>query len=214
MTGPGGPGTTTRPDRFPGFDVTGQARHWDRPTADLVLSRLRPPGRPRFHRPPEASTARALLALLLDLDGEVLDQVLAMIDNRLADRQTDGWHFEDMPEDSAAWRESLHGLDDDASGRHGRAFADCPPTQQGAIVAAVRARGPVAWHGLDASHIWGLWTRYACTAYYAHPAAWTEIGFPGPAYPRGYANLGVDALEHHEVADAHPEADPAASGQA
>ena len=40
------------------------------------------------------------------------------------------------------------------------------------------------------------------------PAAWDEIGFPGPAYPRGYKNIGVDALEPFEVRDARPAQDP------
>jgi hypothetical protein len=49
--------------------------------------------------------------------------------------------------------------------------------------------------------VWSLWTRYACAAFYAHPWAWTEIGFGGPAYPRGYQALGVDKREHWEVGD-------------
>ena len=53
--------------------------------------------------------------------------------------------------------------------------------------------------------MWSLWTRYACTAFYSHPWAWNEIGFPGPAYPRGYLNPGVDAREHWEVTDAGTE---------
>ena len=40
------------------------------------------------------------------------------------------------------------------------------------------------------------------------PAAWNEIGFGGPAYPRGYKNLGVDKREPFEVRDAHPADDP------
>ena len=35
-----------------------------------------------------------------------------------------------------------------------------------------------------------------------------RIGFPGPAYPRGYKNAGVDAREPYEVADAYPADDP------
>ncbi|HEX3976800.1 MAG TPA: hypothetical protein VHW96_11080, partial [Solirubrobacteraceae bacterium] len=40
-----------------------------------------------------------------------------------------------------------------------------------------------------------------------HPWAWNEIGFPGPAYPRGYLNAGINARERWEVAD-HDDADP------
>jgi hypothetical protein len=55
-----------------------------------------------------------------------------------------------------------------------------------------------SWHGLPASHVWSLWTRYACTAFYAHPWAWNEIGFGGPAYPRGYKNAGLGKREPWE----------------
>ena len=59
------------------------------------------------------------------------------------------------------------------------------------LIQAVQDLGSGDWHGLPASRVWSLWTRYACTAFYAHPWAWNEIGFPGPAYPRGYKNKGV-----------------------
>jgi len=68
------------------------------------------------------------------------------------------------------------------------------------------------WHGLPAGHVWSLWTRYACTAFYSHPSAWAEIGFPGPAYPRGYKNIGVDKLEPYEVRDVRPAIYPVRKG--
>jgi hypothetical protein len=39
-------------------------------------------------------------------------------------------------------------------------------------------------------------------AYYAHPYAWDEIGFGGPAYPRGYAALNNGAPEPWEPREA------------
>lgn len=200
--------SATAHDRFPGLDIAAMASRWDHATRAVVLSRLRAPGALRFHDDQEAATVRAMVGLLLDLDGPVLDQVVGMLDARLADGHTDGWRHEDMPEDSQAWRESLRGLDSDAIARHGRRFRDCSAAQQENIVRDLQRRGSVSWYGRDASHVWSLWTRYACAAYYAHPLAWSEIGFPGPAYPRGYANLGIDALDHHEVADALPNGDP------
>ena len=37
-----------------------------------------------------------------------------LIDARLAEQQTDGWRYEDMPEDGQAWRDTLAALDADA----------------------------------------------------------------------------------------------------
>ena len=130
--------------------------------------------------------------------------VVAMVDARLAERQTDGWHYDDMPPDGEAWRESLSDLDADAELRCGTGFAAASWQDRTAIVQAVQDLGTDRWHRLAAGHVWSLWTRYACTAFYSHPWAWKEIGFAGPAYPRGYKNLGVDRREPFEVRDAHP----------
>jgi len=35
--------------------------------------------------------------------------------------------------------------------------------------------------------------RAILAAFYSHPWAWNEIGFGGPAYPRGYIRLGQGA---------------------
>jgi hypothetical protein len=197
-------------DRFPGFDVLGQAPHWDRVTADLVISRSAPPPALKFFVPAEQACAAALLDLLLDTHDEPTVPVLAMIDARLAAGETDGWRYADLPEDGQAWRHTLAFLDGDAYERFGCSFAEASRADQADLVQAVQ--DAERWHRLPAKHVWSLWTRYACTAFYSHPAAWAEIGFPGPAYPRGYKNAGLDKLEPYEVRDARPGIDPVRKG--
>jgi hypothetical protein len=202
-------------DRFPGFEVLSQAGHWDEVTAAVVTSRVGPPPAPKFFTGPEEACARALLNLLTGQDrqdGEPAVPVLEMIDVRLAARETDGWRYDDMPEDGQAWRDTLAYLDADAEARCGTSFADAPEEVQATLVQGVQELKSAGWHGLPAGHVWSLWTRYACTAFYAHPAAWTEIGFSGPAYPRGYKNAGVGKLEPFEVPDARPAIDPVRKG--
>jgi hypothetical protein len=190
-----------RQPRFPGFDVLAQARHWDPVTAGVVLARLGPPPPIRFFTPDEEAIARPLLDLLLDQRAEPRVPVLEMIDSRLAEASTDGWRYEDLPEDGQAWRDTLAALDADAQDAHGTAFARCAEDAQRALIQAVQDRKSSPWHGLPADRVWSLWTRYACTAFYSHPWAWNEIGFGGPAYPRGYKNAGVDRREPWEVRD-------------
>jgi hypothetical protein len=195
-------------DRFPGFDVRAEAGHWDPATVSVVFARLGRPPDIRFFTPGEEAVATALLDRLVGQYAEPRIPLVAMIDARLAERQTDGWRYADMPEDGQAWRETMAFLDEDARAVHGAGFADCSPGDQARVIQAVQDLGSDRWHGLPAGHVWSLWTRYACTAFYSHPQAWNEIGFPGPAYPRGYKNIGVDRLEPFEVADAEPSADP------
>jgi hypothetical protein len=196
--------------RFPGFDVLSEARHWDTVTAVVVTSRTGPPPEPQFFTDTEQACAAALLDQLTgQCDGDLQVPVLQMIDARLAAGQTDGWRYEDMPEDGQAWRDTLGCLDKEARTRCGSSFADAPERDQRAMLQAVQDGGDDgSWHGLAAPRVWSLWTRYACTALYSHPYAWSEIGFPGPAYPRGYKNMGVGKREPFEVRDARPAEDP------
>ena len=195
--------------RFPGFDVTSEADRWDAVTAGTVLRRLGPAGPCGFFTETEAGIAGALLDRLLAQDGEPRIPVLSLIDARLLAGETDGWHHDDLPEDGQAWRDTLRLLNADALDRFGAGFSELGPPDQRRLVRQVQeaAAAGAQWRQLSADHVWSLWTRYACTAFYSHPWAWNEIGFPGPAYPRGYLNLGVDARDRHEVAD-HDDVDP------
>jgi hypothetical protein len=195
--------------RFPGFDVLDQAHVWDDVTAGVVLARLALRGPLAFFSPAEVAIASPLLDLLLGQDGEPRIPVLELIDARLAIGETDGWHYDDLPEDGAAWRTTLGFLGDDARRQFNGDYGDLTTNQQAQLVQAVQemSHGGEQWHELPAARVWSLWTRYACTAFYSHPWAWNEIGFGGPADPRGYLNPGIGAREKWEVTD-HNDTDP------
>ncbi|HUB23051.1 MAG TPA: gluconate 2-dehydrogenase subunit 3 family protein, partial [Streptosporangiaceae bacterium] len=165
------------PDRFPGFDALSQVRHWDPVTADAVLARVAPPAAVKFFTDSQEACARALLNLLTGQeDGDLAVPVLEMVDARLAAGETDGWRYADMPKDGQAWRDTLAYLDGDAHERFVTSFAGASREEETELVQAVQDAD--RWHGMPAGHVWSLWTRYACTAFYSHPAAWAEIGFP------------------------------------
>ena len=187
--------------RFPSFDVLSQVSTWDVATAGVVLNRLTTPPPVRFFDPAEEAIGRALFDQLLDQRDEPRVPVFEMVDARLAEFETDGWRYADLPEDGEAFRRSFAALDEDARNACDDDFARLGRDDQAKLVQGVQDAGSDDWHGLHAGHIWSLWTRYACTAFYSHPWAWNEIGFGGPAYPRGYKHLGIDAREPWEVRD-------------
>lgn len=205
------------PVRFPGFDVLDQSSHWDPVTTGVVLSRVGMAPDIRFFTPTEQAIATALCDQLLgqidDAGSDSRIPIVNLIDARLAEEQTDGWHYHDMPADGQAWRDTLAALDHAANEGFGTGFAACQRPHQASLIQTVQDCGAGQWHDLNAKHVWSLWTRYACTAFYSHPSAWNEMGFPGPAYPRGYKNRGyltrgVNQLEPFEVPDAKPADDP------
>ncbi|MHB2024334.1 MAG: gluconate 2-dehydrogenase subunit 3 family protein [Mycobacteriales bacterium] len=196
-----------RPERFPGFDVLAEVDTWDPGTAGVVLSRLTSPPPLRFFTLAEQAVGTVLFDQLLDQREPPRVPILEMVDSRLAEAMTDGWHYADMPEDGQAFRVSFAALDASAQRAFGAPLHALAWSDQAGLIQQVQDCGSGEWAGLPAKAVWSLWTRYACTAFYSHPLAWNEIGFGGPAYPRGYKNLGVDALEGWEVTD-HTDLDP------
>ena len=197
--------------RFPGFDVLAQAVHWDEFTRAVVFDRLHDLPPMRFFTPHQQAALVPLLDQLVGqraAPGELKVELARMIDARLAELETDGWHYDTMPPDGEAWVRTLAALDADALAASGAPFAELGWDDQHELLARFRSSHDDEWHGLPRSAVWSLWTRYAATAFYSHPALWNEIGFSGPSYPRGYKNLGVDKREPFEVPDAHPDRDP------
>lgn len=197
--------------RFPGYDVLGQRPTWDATTAGVVLARLGPAPSLRFFSVEEEGLARPLLNHLLAQWSPPYLPVLEDIDSRLAEGVTDGWHYADMPEDGEAWRRSLAALDALARGRVGAGFAAADREAQADCIQHVRdlADGSGTLGELPAERVWSLWTRYSSAAFYSHPYAWNEIGFGGPAYPRGYKALKLGLREPWEEPEVDAE-DPVA----
>jgi hypothetical protein len=188
--------------RFPGYRVLDQRDSWDETTRAVVMERLRAPAGRAFFTEPEEATCRALLDRLLGSDAEPRLPVFEHLDERLAKGLTDGYRYEEMPTDGEAWRVSLRELDQVAGERRGRRFHALPPDEQRALLSHLKSSECLG--SLPMARLWSLWMRYACAAFYSHPAAWSEIGFGGPAYPRGYKNLGLGRREPWEEADARP----------
>jgi len=187
--------------RFPDYDVLATTENWDEATREVVLERLDVPAELSFFTDEQAPTMRAFCDVVLAQDVEPRVPVIELVDQKLAAGRPDGYQYEDMPDDREAWRLVLAGLDEVADHLHGRAFADCEVLDQEAIVKAFtegRLTGS-AWSQLDISHAWELCSRMMLAAFYSHPWAWNEIGFGGPAYPRGYMRLGpLSTLEPDE----------------
>jgi hypothetical protein len=189
--------------RFPGFDVLAESNHWDSTTRDVVWRRVEQPPPMRFFTEHERVTAVALCDRLLAQDDPPRVPVAAFVDARLHDHDGDGYRYADMPEDGDAWRRSLAALDEDARADHGVTFAELDCARQRHLLEGVRVADGT-WHGMPAAHVFNLWMRYVTTAFYSHPWAWNEIGFPGPAYPRGYKTLTLDRLEPFERRERDP----------
>ena len=94
---------------------------WDDVTAGVVLARLALPGESGLLHPGRGRRRRAAAGPAARPGRDPRVPVLALIDARLAAGETDGWHYDDLPEDAQAWRDTLRFLDEDAQQRASRA---------------------------------------------------------------------------------------------
>ena len=182
--------------RYPDYDVLLQASHWDEATRAAVLGRVAEVPPPRFFDATEAATLRAFCDVATGQDSEPRIPVLEMVDAKFAAGRLDGFRFHDMPEDPQTWRAVAAHLDESAREAGHKSFAAAP--EQARIELVDRfARGELDWP-LPVSRAWSVVMRAVIAAFYSHPWAWNEIGFGGPAYPRGYARLGPGQRDHWE----------------
>ncbi|MEO9181743.1 MAG: gluconate 2-dehydrogenase subunit 3 family protein, partial [Acidimicrobiales bacterium] len=188
--------------RYPDYDVFDAADTWDSATAKVVNERLHVDGALRFFELSEEATVRAFCDVCVAQDGEPRIPVVAMVDSKLAAGRLDGYQYADMPDDRDTWHLVLQGLDETAMHRYSVAsFATLDLFAQEEIVGDL-AKGQLrggSWDQLNVSRAWSVCMRMILEAFYSHPWAWNEIGFGGPAYPRGYMRLGpLSTLEPFE----------------
>ncbi len=195
-------------DRYPGYDALSQRGHWDEATRRVVLDRVHNVPPFRHFNEHQRATLEALCARVIPQDWKAADRrvpIAPWIDQAAGRDTLDGFRFDDMPSNAVAWDWGLDGLDQTARALFGVGFADLAEAGQDRVLEAVRAGDPPGevWRRLPARRWWTyVALRQISGVYYAHPYAWDEIGFGGPAYPRGYYALNHGAPEAWEVPEA------------
>jgi len=193
--------------RYPDYDVLAEAKHWDEVTRALVLDRVYTPPQIRFFDGRERETLKPLCDHLTAQDAEPRIPVLTYVDEKLYENRGDGYQYFDMPSDQETWRTVARGLDEEAQKLGADAYhqlADHGQLELCHRFSRAELHGG-AWATLNVGRAFGVVMRYVCEAFYGHPWAWNEIGFGGPAYPRGYAAFGNPELgedEHWEAKEA------------
>jgi hypothetical protein len=194
---------------YTGFDPLAAADTWEDRTRELVLSRVHDVPALTFFSTEEAQVLDAIIDRLIpqqDRTAAPRVPITPWIDRMLADDDTDGFRKGKMPWDQDVWRQALIGVEQSSHARYSRSFVKLQPTEQDAVLSAVQngqAEGEV-WQNLEADAVFEKVVQEVASVYYAHPAAWSEIGWPGPASKRGYMRTGYGQLDPWQPREAAP----------
>jgi hypothetical protein len=168
---------------------------WDQATRLVVQSRLHDPPKFKFFSPAQARTLEVLTSRLLPQDDRPPGDrvpVAARIDALLTAGEVDGYRKGDQPWPEDWWPVGLASLDVTASALSGVVFADLTENDRDDIILAA-AHDTVPgdlWQRLPAPAFIAGAVDQMVSVYYADPRAWAEIGWAGPANPRGYLRTG------------------------
>lgn len=197
---------TRQPGYYPGFSTLSQSAFWEDATRKLVDKRVKEPPTRTFFPEDAWNFWQAVFDHLIPQTDRTADRQIPLIphlDHRLSQNRTAGYRFEDMPQDRVAYEIGIEGIDCEAEHRYGGKFLLLPYLQQDLVLQAIHDGEPQAapeiWQRMSVQRFWELILGDAIEAYYAHPWAWDEIGFGGPAYPRAYTRLEGGEPEPWEV---------------
>ncbi|MFO1465662.1 MAG: gluconate 2-dehydrogenase subunit 3 family protein [Steroidobacteraceae bacterium] len=198
----------SRRSRYPGYDVL--AKHdgvsWNEATRRTIDRRLAMRQEPRSFSPSQWRVLCAVCERIIPQEGVRTPVPLAgMLDARIAAGRTDGYRRVGLPAFGDAWRRGLDALEAEAQARHHDHFDALPIAAQVELLERMQ-RGELVgevWRGMSSREFFlhRLLLDIA-SSYYAHPQAWNELGFGGPASPRGYVRLDFDRRDPWEAIEA------------
>jgi hypothetical protein len=195
-----------QPGYYPGFSTLKQKSFWDDTTRALVERRVKDRSERRYFSAEAWNFWTAVFAHLIPQTDRTTERqipIVSVLDDRLADNRTVGYRYESMPPDRVVYGIGIEAIDREAEHRCGGKFLVVPFLEQDLVLKAIHdgkpAAAPEIWKSMSVHRFWQMIMGDAIDAYYAHPWAWDEIGFGGPAYPRAYTRLERGEPEPWEV---------------
>ena len=200
------PESRPRP-RYPGYDVLTkrQGLSWNEKTREVIARRISVGSQPKFFTSDEFLTVLAAADRIVPQPSTRSPiPVAALVDHKLYLAQSDGYRLSGMPRDGDAWRIGLRALDAEAESAFDARFHILPEAEQDLLLDRMQ-KGELrnsAWGAMASEAFFRMrLARDLVLAYYAHPTAWSELGWGGPASPRGYVRMDFDERDPWEAAE-------------
>jgi len=185
-----------QPGYYLGYSTLAQQKSWDEATKAVVRERVGKIPPIRYLSREQAVLLDAVIDRVLPQDDRAEGRtipILSILDTRLYKNSLNGFRYEDMPPDREAYSLAIQAIEEMAQMRFAKSFVNLTVDRQEMILKSLHDGKPdpenSIWRRMPVQRFWVMLMEDCVTAYYSHPWAWDEIGFGGPAYPRGYMRL-------------------------
>lgn len=182
-----------RKTHYPNYDVLALQDEWDDITREIVLKRLGPFPKSTFLTKDEQELILIISQhILYDDREEILQWVLHHCEQQLQSNIGEGERKPDTPPERDLIKNGLKAIHKLSIKMHGKEFTKLDPKEQHAILAALQqgnAENIPEWLEIPQKDLFNKLGELTTSAYYSHPTVWAEIGYGGPAYPRGYYRI-------------------------
>jgi len=189
---------------YPRYDVMEHEHHWDDHTREIVHHRMETPPQYAKLTGEEVARLHALAALFIDdTRPELLAWIVKHFDAKLTSDIGESQRQPHVPPQKQLIKEGLAALEHLARSEKGASFIELAPEQQTTLLVALEANAVTLTtpegQQLPAKAFFNKLCKETIAAYYSHPQVWSEIGYGGPAYPRGYVRLEVGLTDPWEA---------------
>lgn len=188
---------------YPSYDVMTEKDHWDDHTQSIVTARLLREYEYRFLTLVEAEVLRSWCSQLMgDNRADIIQYVLCHIDESLYSDAGEGQRKPGVPPAPQLIRDGVAAIDATAQRLYTNHFFHLNDNEQQQIMSDVSggtAILPEIWGTVPQKELFVKLLTLTVEAYYSHPTVWSEIGYGGPAYPRGYVRTQGGHLDPWEA---------------
>jgi hypothetical protein len=189
--------------QYPTYDVLSQQIHWDEHTRSIVLSRTLRERDYQFLKLEEAEAIRSLCTILVDDErAEIIQYVVCHVDESLAQSPGEGERKVGVPKADQLIREGLQVLDRACQTFYLQPYYKLDTEEQQRLVQDLsegNLRVLVEDMAYPQKALFNKLLNLAIDAYCSHPTVWSEMGYGGPAYPRGYVRTEGNQLDPWEA---------------
>jgi len=188
---------------YPSYDVMSQQDHWDDHTQQVVQSRLSGQSTYQFLQTEEVEQLKRLTGDLVgDHRQDIIQYVVGFIDQSLSSDIGEGQRKVGVPKADILLRDGLKAMNRSAEKKYGQNLLGLDVKDRLQLLQELSQNGvaPVEeWTGLSQKEMFKKLLNWSIEAYYSHPTVWSEIGYGGPAYPRGYVRTKIGQLDPWEA---------------